>query len=33
VSFWLSLGVTAALAIPAFLWAQYLFSSGKRLKP
>ncbi len=33
VSFWLSLGVTAALAVPAFLWAQYLFSSGKRLKP
>jgi ABC-2 type transport system permease protein len=33
VSFWLSLGVIAALAIPAFLWAQYLFSSGKRLKP
>jgi ABC-2 type transport system permease protein len=33
VSFWLSLGVTAALAVPAFVWAQYLFSSGKRLKP
>ena len=33
VSFWLSLGVIAALAVPAFLWAQYLFSSGKRLKP
>jgi ABC-2 type transport system permease protein len=32
VSVWLSLGVTAALAIPAYLWAQYLFSSGKRLK-
>lgn len=32
VSIWLSLGVTAALAIPAYLWAQHLFSSGKRLK-
>jgi ABC-2 type transport system permease protein len=32
VSIWLSLGVTAALAIPAYLWAQYLFSTGKRLK-
>ena len=33
VSIWLSLGVTAAFAIPAYLWAQYLFTSGKRLKP
>jgi ABC-2 type transport system permease protein len=33
VSVWLSLGVTAALAVPAYLWSQYLFSSGKRLKP
>jgi ABC-2 type transport system permease protein len=32
VSIWLSLGVTAALAVPAYLWAQYLFTSGKRLK-
>jgi ABC-2 type transport system permease protein len=32
VSIWLSLAVTAALAVPAYLWAQYLFSSGKRLK-
>jgi ABC-2 type transport system permease protein len=32
VSIWLSLGVTAALAVPAYLWSQYLFSSGKRLK-
>jgi ABC-2 type transport system permease protein len=32
VSIWLSLGVTAALALPAYLWAQYLFSTGKRLK-
>jgi ABC-2 type transport system permease protein len=33
VSVWLSLGVTAALAVPAYLWCQYLFSSGRRLKP
>ena len=33
VSIWLSLGVTAALAIPAYAWAQHLFTSGKRLKP
>jgi ABC-2 type transport system permease protein len=32
VSVWLSLGVTAALAIPAYAWAQHLFSTGKRLK-
>ena len=32
VSMWLSLGVTAALAIPAYLWAQYLFTSGRKLK-
>jgi ABC-2 type transport system permease protein len=32
VSVWLSLGITAALAIPAYLWAQYLFTTGKRLK-
>jgi ABC-2 type transport system permease protein len=32
VSIWLSLVVTTALAIPAYLWAQYLFSTGKRLK-
>jgi ABC-2 type transport system permease protein len=32
VSIWLSLAVTAALALPAYLWAQYLFSTGKRLK-
>jgi ABC-2 type transport system permease protein len=32
VSIWLSLAVTGALAIPAYLWAQYLFSTGKRLK-
>ena len=32
VSIWLSLGVMAALAVPTYLWAQYLFSSGKKLK-
>jgi ABC-2 type transport system permease protein len=32
VSVWLSLAVTAVLAVPAYLWAQYLFSTGKRLK-
>jgi ABC-2 type transport system permease protein len=32
VSVWLSLGVTAALAIPAYAWAHHLFSTGKRLK-
>jgi ABC-2 type transport system permease protein len=32
VSIWLSLGVVAALALPTYAWAQYLFSSGKRLK-
>jgi ABC-2 type transport system permease protein len=32
VSVWLSLGVVAALAVPAYLWAQWLFSSGRRLK-
>jgi ABC-2 type transport system permease protein len=32
VSVWLSLGVTAALAIPCYLWAQWLFISGRKLK-
>jgi ABC-2 type transport system permease protein len=32
VSVWLSLAITAALAVPCYLWAQYLFSTGKRLK-
>jgi ABC-2 type transport system permease protein len=32
VSILLSLAVTAALAIPAYAWAQYLFTTGKRLK-
>jgi ABC-2 type transport system permease protein len=29
---WLCLGVTAALAIPAYLWSQWLFTSGRKLK-
>lgn len=33
VSIWLCLGVTAALAVPTYLWSQWLFSSGRRLKP
>jgi ABC-2 type transport system permease protein len=32
VSILLSLGVTATLAIPAYAWAQHLFTTGKRLK-
>ncbi len=32
VSIWLSLGVVLALTIPAYLWAQWLFSSGRKLK-
>jgi ABC-2 type transport system permease protein len=32
VSIWLSLGVMAALAIPVYLWAHWLFSSGRKLK-
>jgi ABC-2 type transport system permease protein len=32
VSVWLSLGVTAALALPTYAWAQYLFTTGKKLK-
>ena len=31
-SVWLCLAVTAALAVPAYLWSQWLFSSGRRLK-
>ena len=29
---WLCLGVVAALAVPAYLWAQWLFTSGRKLK-
>ncbi|MEK6228264.1 MAG: ABC transporter permease [Actinomycetota bacterium] len=32
VSIWLSLGVTAALAVPAYVWAQWLFTTGRKLK-
>lgn len=32
VSIWLALAVTAALAVPAYLWAQWLFTTGRRLK-
>ena len=32
VSIWLALGVTAALALPTYLWAQWLFTSGRKLK-
>ena len=32
VSVWLSLGVTAALAIPVYAWSQWLFATGRRLK-
>jgi ABC-2 type transport system permease protein len=32
VSVWLSLGVTAALALPAYAWSQWLFTTGRRLK-
>jgi len=32
VSVWLSLGVTAAVAIPAYLVSHYLFTTGRRLK-
>ena len=32
VSIWLALGVTAALAVPAYAWAQWLFTTGRKLK-
>jgi ABC-2 type transport system permease protein len=32
VSVALALAVTAALAIPAYLWSQWLFTSGRKLK-
>ncbi|GAC1316048.1 MAG: ABC transporter permease [Thermoleophilaceae bacterium] len=31
-SVWLCLAVTAGLAIPAYLWSQWLFTSGRKLK-
>jgi ABC-2 type transport system permease protein len=33
VSVWLSFGVTAAMAALAVGWSQYLFTTGKKLKP
>ena len=30
---WLSLGVIAALTVPTYAWSQWLFTSGRRLKP
>jgi len=33
VSIWLSLGVTLALAVPVYAWSQWLFTTGRRLKP
>jgi ABC-2 type transport system permease protein len=33
VSVWLSFAVTAAIAAAIVAWSQYLFSTGKRLKP
>jgi ABC-2 type transport system permease protein len=32
VNQWLCLGVTAALAVPCYLWSQWLFTSGRKLK-
>lgn len=32
VNVWVCLGVTAALAIPTYLWAQWLFTTGRKLK-
>jgi ABC-2 type transport system permease protein len=29
---WLCLAVVAALAVPAYLWSQWLFTSGRKLK-
>jgi ABC-2 type transport system permease protein len=31
-SVWVCLGVTAGLAVPTYLWAQWLFTSGRKLK-
>jgi ABC-2 type transport system permease protein len=33
VDVWLSFGITAAMAAMAVAWSQYLFATGKRLKP
>jgi ABC-2 type transport system permease protein len=32
VPWWLALGVTTALAVPAFLWSHWLFATGRKLK-
>jgi ABC-2 type transport system permease protein len=32
VSVGLSLAVVAGLAVPAYLWSQWLFTSGRKLK-
>ena len=32
VDHWLALGVTTGLAVPAYLWSQWLFTSGRKLK-
>jgi hypothetical protein len=32
VNAWLCLGIVTALAVPAYLWSQWLFSSGRKLK-
>ncbi len=29
---WVCLGVTAALAVPTYLWSQWLFTTGRKLK-
>jgi ABC-2 type transport system permease protein len=33
VSVWLSFGVTAAIAAAVIAWSQYLFTTGRKLKP
>jgi ABC-2 type transport system permease protein len=33
VDVWLAFGVTAAMALGAVAWSQYLFTTGKKLKP
>ena len=33
VSPWISFGVVAAIAAGLFSWSQYLFTSGRKLKP
>ena len=33
VSVWLAFGITALMAAGMVAWSQYLFTSGKKLKP